>query len=287
MKALPDHGTLYRRKAYTCRCEPCLTAEREWARTRSRLIAYGRWQPLIDATPTRNHIRALMGAGVGLATIRKLAGIGGGTLTKIVYGVRGEGKPPTRRVRPATAAAILAIQPTLDNLAAGARIDATGTRRRIQALVAAGWPQYAMAAATGIDHQWFSLILNTQRAVEVGRARHVRDVYERLRHLPPESYGASSYWVGRARDQARANSWPDPTWWEDYGHLDDPDFNPRTAETRDKGRAWLTVEVKHLAACGVSAHEIAARLDRTEAYVRQILAGHRSPGQRRQYEEAA
>src|SRR6266536_5240977 len=58
-----EHGT---RAGYRggCRCEPCRRADREYARRRYRLKAYGQWQPFTDAAPVREHVRRLMSLGI-------------------------------------------------------------------------------------------------------------------------------------------------------------------------------------------------------------------------------
>src|SRR3546814_9516231 len=67
---------------------------------------------------------------------------------------------PPRRAADLFAAKILAVDPA----ASPARVDATGSRRRIQALVAAGWP------LLHIGRQWG---LNPQRPEQILRQDHV------------------------------------------------------------------------------------------------------------------
>jgi hypothetical protein len=94
---------------------------------------------LVDATPTRDHIVVLREAGVGLSRITQLTGIARQTIQAILRGRPERGNRPAQQVKRDTAERILALDPVNPDLAAGTPVDATGARRRIQALVCAGW----------------------------------------------------------------------------------------------------------------------------------------------------
>ncbi|KPC74034.1 hypothetical protein ADL26_11780, partial [Thermoactinomyces vulgaris] len=74
---------------------------------------------------------------------------------------------------------LLAVTATMDTLAPGAVIDATGTRRRLQALAANGWAAGLLAAH--FDRP-ASAIRRTRRSptVLVANAREIRDLYDQL-----------------------------------------------------------------------------------------------------------
>lgn len=57
------HGDDRRYVFNRCRCRPCTDAHATAARTRRRLIAYGRWRGYIPATGTIRRLRALTAAG--------------------------------------------------------------------------------------------------------------------------------------------------------------------------------------------------------------------------------
>jgi hypothetical protein len=94
-----------------CRCAPCRAANRAAENQRTKLIAYGRWQPYVDAGPAREHVRQLAARGIGWKQAAMLAGVPTGAMSKLLYGGPG-GRPPSQRVRPGTAAAILAVART-------------------------------------------------------------------------------------------------------------------------------------------------------------------------------
>lgn len=72
---------------------------------RRQLIAYGRWNPWVNAEPVRTHVRAQMSAGLAWKTLAQLAGVAPNTISRLLYG-----RPLTTRMRPATARRILAVR---------------------------------------------------------------------------------------------------------------------------------------------------------------------------------
>src|SRR5216684_3904682 len=94
-----------------CRCAACTAANREAARRQTRLWAYGHWHPYVGAGPVREHVGQLARSGVGWKRAAALAGVSTGAMSKLLYGGPGD-RPPSRRLRPETAAAILAVRPS-------------------------------------------------------------------------------------------------------------------------------------------------------------------------------
>lgn len=173
---------------------------------------------------------------------------------------------------------ILAARPSGD-LSGGLYIDATGSARRVRALMAIGHPQRVIGAHARTTQYRIGWLAMGQPLMRAKCAAKIAAAYEELADVR----GTST----RARNMAARAGWPDPTWWEDWGHLDDPEFDPATAEQPQRGRTWLTDEISHLAGCGVSTRKIAAQVGRTEKYVRQVITGERGPGWRQQDREAA
>src|ERR1035441_8710630 len=87
---------------------------------------------LVDYGPAREHVQMLGRFGIGWKRVAALVGRPEPTVYKLLYGTRT--RPPKQKIRPGTEAAILAVQPAAGNLAGGARVDGTGSRRRLQAL---------------------------------------------------------------------------------------------------------------------------------------------------------
>ena len=205
-----EHGTLAGYKVRRCRCGLCTAAQCRYNARWERLIAYGRWQPFVDAQPVRDHIRALGQAGLGVKRVAVLAGVPHGTMAKLVYGVPSTGRPPTRRIRPATAAALLAVRADLDTLAPRARVDAAGTIRRMQALACLGWSLGEQARRIGWTHANYAS-LQTRTRVNATTARTVRELYNELSMTPaPDGPG-----VERARREAARKRYLPPLAWDD------------------------------------------------------------------------
>lgn len=203
-----------------CRCYVCGFAVAQYRDAREHAIRRGEWQPFVDAEPVRAHIRSLNACNMGSRRIAALSGVERKTVLSLLNGRPDRGTPPPTKVRPATAAAILAVQPTLDNLGAATVIDATGTRRRLQALVAGGWPQQHLAAAMGMTPSNFGLTL-TAPAVIVRTARAVRHVYDTHWNADPTEHGATVGGVSRARGKAHNLRWAPVGAWDDES-IDDP-----------------------------------------------------------------
>jgi transcriptional regulator with XRE-family HTH domain len=220
-----EHGTLAASKTDRCDCTPCKAAASRYDARRYRLIAYGRWQPFTDAEPVRQHAKRLQEYGIGWMRIAALADVPKGSVSRLLYGDSSRGTPPSRRVRPATAAAILAIEPNLDVLAGTVSVDATGTRRRIQALVAMGWSQSKIAARLGVAPTNLGTTMSGKQ-VHAATARAVRALYDELwNQPPPEDTHHDKIAASRARNLARSRGWAPPLAWDDET-IDDPRARP-------------------------------------------------------------
>lgn len=279
-----EHGTYVAYTLDRCRCVPCSAATSKYNADTARAKAYGTWDSLVDADTARTHVAALRAAGLGLKTIAELAGVSHGALTKLVYGVHG--KPPSRRVSKANHEALLAVPlPSLDAYAGGARLDSTGTRRRLQALIALGWSVLRLTRHSGIDRQVLDATL-TGRDVTAAHARAVRDLYNDLWDQTPEAATpGEARGITLAKRRAAQMSWAPPMAWDD-DTIDDPNALPAhlddaSAETDDvdvvavqravagdrgarltRAERWLALE--QLARLGMSDREIAARLGVTD-----------------------
>jgi hypothetical protein len=192
--------------------------------------SFGRWQPYVDAGPARAHVQALRRAGIGVDQIAKLAGLSGGHVRGLIY-TRPDGTPPYQRVRAGTARKILAVQIDDNNLAANAPVDATGTRRRLEALVAAGFTQARLAAALGRSQASLRRTMRASR-VTAHTARTVRDLDERLwNRQPPRATNAQRMASDAARAHAAQRGWLPRLAWDDIDH--DPEPNPDQPDSSD------------------------------------------------------
>jgi hypothetical protein len=203
-----------------CRCEGCRAANREDQRRITRLRAYGQWQPFAPAGPAREHVRALARAGIGWRRAAELAGVPQSTMRALMYGA--SNREPCARIRPQTAAAILAVRAELRNVAAGTPVDAAGTRRRLEALVAIGWSRAKLGDRLGIGATGMSELLRRGR-VTAGRAQAAADLYDELwNRPPPENEWREKISAARSRNYAREHGWAPPVAWDD-DQIDLPD----------------------------------------------------------------
>lgn len=207
-----------------CRCPVCCKASRDYENNRYRAIAYGRWQPFVPAEPVRQHVRALGEFGIGWMRVAKLAGVSTGGVSKLLYGDRLRNLPPTRRVRPETALKLLAVEPTLDNLGDRTAIDGTGTRRRLQALVYAGWTQSELARRLQMNRANFGRTI-VGEFVEVATLKAVRHLYDELWRTDPVAAGVPEHRAAAARRIAVSRGWAPVGAWDD-DQIDDPDAFP-------------------------------------------------------------
>jgi transcriptional regulator with XRE-family HTH domain len=214
-----------------CRCEPCRAANRAANNHREREIVYGRWQPFVDAGPVRQHIAALAGAGIGRRRLAELSGVSDAALRRLTRGL--SGRPPSQRVRPKTAEAILAVRPVLGACAGFARVNALGTQRRLQALIAAGWTQTALAERLGMTPSNFGAMLQRPN-VSADTARAVVRLYDDLWDEPPPTGTPRADAIARqARKYAERRRWAPPLAWDDDA-IDDPQATPAEGWRRPK-----------------------------------------------------
>jgi hypothetical protein len=207
-----------------CRCAVCREGHRKYEQNRRRQRAYGR-ASYVNAEPARAHVRALQSAGMGWHRIAAFAGVHNSVVSKLLYGDRSRGMEPSKRVRPATAAKLLAVTAGLDVLGATVLFDATGTHRRLRALVTIGWSQAKLAARLSMEPGNFGKTIRSLR-VQAVTARAVRALYDELWTVaPPEDDHRERISVSRAKNYARAHGWLPPMAWDD-DQIDDPDAEP-------------------------------------------------------------
>lgn len=222
MSARPHGYARYRLDG--CRCCSCASARSRYDENRTKAITAGTWQPWVDAEPVRAHVAYLRSCDMGLRTIAAAANVERQRLHALVGGRPDRGTPPTVKVRPQFAAAVLAVQPTLENLAPSTLISPLGTRRRAHALVAMGWPQHYLAEHLGMQPGNFGTMLNRPNVL-VRRALAVRAMYDALWNTDPSTHGATPGGIARARRYAADRRWAPVGAWDD-DTIDDPEAFP-------------------------------------------------------------
>ncbi|MGW1015629.1 hypothetical protein [Streptomyces niveus] len=213
----------------------------------------------VDATQTRVHIERLFAAGWTQAQVARAAG-----LQHRVVGAVLEGQLTVSR---RTAQPILLIRigpPPADVRDTGA----TGTVRRVRALVAIGWPIAQLAPRLGIFESALGVIARGERdRVRIATAERVAREYRLLSRTPGSS--------NRARNDARRRGWHGPLAWDEWT-IDDPAAGPDVdgngaQPSRNELAAYRREEITHLVSFGVPQHEIAARLGMAPQYVHDLI----------------
>ncbi len=130
---------------------------------------------------------------------------------------------------------------------------ALGIRRRVQALVAIGYTQDNIAAATGIAQGLLSRIANGQAVHVVARNWHtIVDHYERVCMTPGPSKVAAA--------NARRNGWAPPLAWDEEA-IDDPTATPHVDPSKRPGGEKFTVgDLEDCASWGLDRRMTADRL---------------------------
>jgi len=253
------HGTLTAYAKHGCRCEPCRAASarasKAWRRDNYLGIV-----KLVDAQPLKDHVAMLMAAGMSFRAISLTAG----------YTSRNAlADSMTRsRVRPATLARILAVNPKRDNRR-DAYIDATGSRRRLQALAVNGWSTRSLATQLGHKHATTvqDIASGKTPTIRLRSMDAIRDVYERLWDQPGPSK--------RTADIAKAKGWLPALAWDD-DLIDRPEHEAEDVRRRgvSGGGSGITLEdIEEAREQGYqSAREIGWRLGVSRDAVSQILS---------------
>jgi transcriptional regulator with XRE-family HTH domain len=214
----------------------------------------------------------LVASGRTITGIAEEAGLDWDTVRDVLRSTR-------KTVLRSTARKILAVQPCPDDQAL---IDATGTVRRLRALVAMGHSQQVLSSEVGCAFTYISSLTHGRRpTVTVALARAVQQAYGKLSMSVGES--------ARARLKARRLGWPSPLAWDD-DTIDDPKALPQTdavppvaTEGENVVARWLMGEAVILGAehrdealahlfewTSLTAEEIGERLGMSKAAAEQV-----------------
>lgn len=258
-----NHGTMAGAKRHGCRCEPCLAAYRAYNRSRYLRSKVG-VRSSVDAEPVRRHVQALIDDGWTWMQLEVASGVHRTGIKALIIGQKG--KPPSKRILPRTAKALLAVrhmQPI-----EGAAYPAYRVQRRIQALHALGYDLNDLGHRLGItSHTNMHALLQRTRCTGAMYAR-VDALYQQL-HMTP---GPST----RARARARRLGWVPPLAWDD---IDDPNETPAPiAElNRRKPRAEVVHDALELWNAGYSPLDIAQALQMQIRSIERTFHRHGTP----------
>lgn len=262
MNGLPNHGSYSRYVKHACRCERCRAA----GRTYRRRLGYDHVNGIrrrVDGTQTRIHIEQLIVRGWTQKQIAAAAGLNSATVSEALaarYATVGLN----------TATAILNI--ALDQTPPIPRriVDATGTRRRLQALMILGHTMADVARQAGVgvsslqqtaDGRW--------DAIRATSAKKVARVYRQLSTTP----APRTLWSEKARNHAMTHGWHGPMAWDD---IDDPACQP-DSEAQTAPAHVRPDEVRKLAARGLDDEQIGRRLGLSPRTVLRARTAHNIP----------
>ncbi|RAJ70222.1 hypothetical protein K378_01387 [Streptomyces sp. Amel2xB2] len=271
-KTEPAHGE---RRCYLrgCRCDACRAAHNRYLQE-YKLDQLRNKPRKVDAGPATQHVQDLIARGCTRKGIADHTTAHNSTIADLAEGTR-------KLVLLDTERSILAFRPAPGHPAFGHWIDATGTRRRIQALAWFRYPYRVIAAELGVSTA-------TIAHISSGRTSTVSN------ELASATSALYAQWITRpgpsviTSRRAKAAGFHGPLAWDD---IDDPNTEPEadTSGTVKEAKRDQTLadEVRHLAEGGTSEWEIARRVGRTEGYIHAQLHGKRAPGWRKREQELA
>lgn len=280
---IPDHGTPYRYKGprngvwEPCRCTPCVRAHRLAAARRALAHLSGQ-PPLHPVEPLHEHIEKLRASGMSNALIARRARIGAATISDIMLGrIQACSRDKAQR--------ILAVG--VGETDGHTFRSAVPSTRRIRALYALGHGRLTIATLAHLDPAMINRLINGEyNVVTATTAAGVDTAYRALAGRT----GSNT----KTRRCAADAGWPDPQWWEDYGHIDDPGFNPAAVLRglkRDELAALRRADIIHLAGYGCTPEVIHQRLmagghDIALSTVRAVVLEHRTGAKRQRVKQA-
>ncbi|WP_162815523.1 helix-turn-helix domain-containing protein [Microbacterium arborescens] len=241
-----------------CGCESCIVAHRVDAAAFRRRRAYGHVTPPVDATAARARIVELLSAKWTQRQIAQAAGVSVSTVKRVLAGFP--------KVAPEVEKRLLADLQR-PRPVAKANVDATGTKRRLQALMAHGWTFRELASRIGVDERQITWTMQAH-TVTRARADAVASLYRALWDQP-----APERTRDRTRRIAARRGWVGALAWE---NIDDPDEQPDTADAALEP-GWKLREVEHLRSLGESPARALEALGTTPDAVERMARNHHRP----------
>lgn len=204
---------------YGCKREECLEARRRKQKRNNLLRTTGRPGTVL-AHRAAAHLAKFRQAGFQDPEIIAMLPVGRNTFYRIM-----RGEPLTR----GTEQKILAVPapPALREIRTLAAVDATGTHRRLKALMWLGWPSRVLAQRMGVHEAWTSRSFSSRTRVTQAVEARVRVLYDGWWNVQPERVGVDAGEAEDTRVYARVQGWHGPLAWDD-DTIDDPKALPAT-----------------------------------------------------------
>lgn len=250
--ALKAENVRLRREVGDLRAQAAARGKRSaYHKRRNALISQGRWRPYMDAAPVQAHVRKVMAAvPLSKAQYAELAGVSDGGIEKMLAGTQ-------LRVLTGFGRKLLTV--TEKSRPLSGKADATGTRRRLQALAVTGHSIRSIARQLDASYSNLWKIRSGERAViDTSTRDAVAALYRVLiSKAPPEGTRAQRIAVTHTRDFAVAQKWHGPGEWDDIDTDGRPEVGGEVRSHRqwdhDELRGWYEND-------GLSVRQIAARL---------------------------
>ncbi len=220
-RARHQHGTYLANVKDGCHCPPCERAGRRHSKEGAYRTATGT-SSYVPADRARAHVTSLL-ATLTIGQVEERSGVHR-TAIRVLVGDF-PGRPASKRITRKTEAALIAVRPARLGPETRGLVDATGTTRRLRALVALGWPRKHLERRLGLSSRTAWLLTAAPRVqdqVTVGTRDAVRALYDELSLSVPGPSRAAT----RARNLAVARGWPPPLAWDD-DVIDEPRARPR------------------------------------------------------------
>lgn len=241
----------------TAGCDDCNRLNRQYRQRRRDQMREGTWRPRVPIEPVRSHLARLLDANVTMSAIAAAAGRPTRTVREVMSQRR-------RWIHGPTAADLLAVNGEAD-LTGGKTAPVIGTRRRLQALAALGYPILRLSreldVPDSITRRW---LRGRQRTISVANHYRVAALYDRLSMVAPLPTAA----VRRRRKLADREGWVPPLAWND-GDIDNPNASPVTVAADED----LVDEVAVLRLMTGRRPEVVRTVDRDEAIRRLARTG--------------
>lgn len=272
----PHHRNTLCYTRYQCRRPNCVDRYNQANRERLAQKANGTYDRFVDAQPVREHVQSLLAAGASSRGIATAADVNEKVVRDLLPPRNGgRRKPAKHRLFTDNARKVLAVR--VEDVTPPS-VDATGTVRRVQALIANGWTMGRLAEQLGMSEQYVWELLFRSRREDAARvlgstARRIADRYNDLHSKRPTRFGITPSRAAQARRLAAANRWPAPKYWADrMDVIDDPDFEPLYGVTRREIVAQDAGELIRWS--GLTRETAAERLGVSKSYVEHAFRDH-------------
>ena len=137
------------------------------------------------------------------------------------------------------------------------RVNAVGSVRRLQALMAMGWSLPRLEEAAGVRPWYYRQIMFAGPAVlDRSRARQISRLYDELwDQEPPQTNRAERFSVSRTKTIARDNGYAPPMAWAGID-MDDPEARPAVDAVLDPDEMFDWVKVERVVAGRADSREL-------------------------------